>query len=76
MIVALAALSIPLCAQVVITGRVSMKYPPGTQDRMWLKAIYTFGSLSGPGNQATGARTWETYPEGWYRLSGGAGPYI
>lgn len=62
-------------SQVVMTGRTWMPRVPDAPDLTAFTAIPAFASLDGPGNQSLGARTWETHPSGWYRLSGPAGNY-
>lgn len=71
----LLAMSVAASAQTVMSGRLWQERFPGSTENMPLTAILCFASLDGTGSQASGFRTFETYPAGWYRLSGSAGNY-
>jgi endonuclease/exonuclease/phosphatase family metal-dependent hydrolase len=62
-------------AQVELTGRLWRERTPGSGDMVPFVAIYSFASLPGSDSQASGFRTWEMHPSGWYRHAGGAGNY-
>ncbi|MCD6394659.1 MAG: hypothetical protein J7M40_14295, partial [Planctomycetes bacterium] len=63
------------CAQVVLKGRLYSPQHFGSGDMVAVTAVHCFANAAGPNAQAVGFRTWETYPAGWYFLSGSAGSY-
>lgn len=57
-------------AQMVMSGQVRLPRHPGTDDLVPCMTVLAFGTPHGPGYQSVSARTWETAPAGWFRLSG------
>lgn len=62
-------------AQVEISGRAWMPAEGNTEEMIPFTTITGFASLPGSDSQTATTRTWETYPSGWYLLSGMPGAY-
>lgn len=62
-------------AQFALSGRVWTPRAPGQTDMFPFTAVLTFATPAGSKGQSVAARTWETDPSGWYRVSAKAGTY-
>lgn len=67
--------SFPALAQVTMTGRLEVPRYPGSGDMMPLTAINVSAAVEDPMTEPLEFRTFETYPAGWYLLTGSAGNY-